>query len=78
MATEPPRGYAWFALMSFACSVAWMELLANEVVALLQTIGIMWNVSTALLGITVLAIGNSIGDFIADTVSHTSSPHQYE
>jgi len=55
------------ALMAFVGAVAWLNLIANEVVAVLQSLGLMFEISTAILGSTVLAIGNSIPDWISDT-----------
>jgi sodium/potassium/calcium exchanger 6 len=80
-------------VLAFVTSVAWMNIQANEVVALLETIGIVFDVNigefrvdhvytrcsvpnlclfgissvSAVLGVTVLAIGNSVGDWVADT-----------
>ena len=36
-------------------------------VSLLRAFGVMFGLSNAILGLTVLAWGNSIGDMIADT-----------
>jgi len=64
-----------FAVMAFAGAVAWLNVLANEVVAVLETLGVLWNVSASILGLTVLAMGNSVGDFVADTtVTLNGSP----
>lgn len=38
----------------------------TEAVALMESLGVMLGISTAVLGLTVLALGNSIGDLIAD------------
>ena len=38
-------------------------------VALIEATGILLGISTSILGLTVVAIGNSIGDFVADTAS---------
>lgn len=57
----PPKHHGAFAFLGFAVSVMWIYGLANEVVDLLQAIGIMFNLSDVILGITVLAWGNSIG-----------------
>jgi len=64
---EKPPYYNFLVFLSFVSSIAWLNIIANECVAILQTIGIVWDVSSALLGLTVLAIGNSVGDFAADT-----------
>lgn len=53
-------------VLAFLGSVAWLYLVADEAVAVLQTLGIMWDLGTAILGLTVLAIGNSIGDLAAN------------
>jgi len=55
--TEFPRFYWIFAFIAFVSSVAWMNVQANEVVAVLETLGIVFGVETAILGLTVLAIG---------------------
>ena len=48
-------------------SQAWLDLVANEIVAIIETIGIAFNISTTILGLTVVGIGNSVGDLVADT-----------
>jgi len=70
---ERPR---WFALLIFAgfvMTVVWLNLLANEVVALIEAIGLISGISTSILGLTVIAIGNSIGDLVADTAAARGS-----
>jgi sodium/potassium/calcium exchanger 6 len=42
-------------------------MLANECVAVLETFGLNFGISSSVLGITVLAWGNSVGDLVADT-----------
>ena len=54
-------------IFGFLCSVMWLYLIANECVAVLQTMGLIFDVPSSILAITVLAIGNSIGDLVADT-----------
>jgi Ca2+/Na+ antiporter len=91
-AEQRPSYYEGVAsVLAFASSIAWMNLVARECVAVLQSVGVIWDVSSgirtllviglltnslpltsllphaALLGLTVLAIGNSIGDFVSNT-----------
>merc|ERR1719401_3235248 len=54
-------------LFAFASVVGWFNLLANECVAVLELFGINLGISSQILGITVLAWGNSVGDLVADT-----------
>eukprot|EP00906_Rhabdomonas_costata_P031630 RCo044657 len=59
----------WSFLLSLGCfvmSVVWIFFLANEVVNVLQAMGIMFNLSEVILSLTVLALGNSLSDVVAD------------
>ena len=58
--------------LAFVSTVAWLDLLGNECVAVLESIGTITGLTTtpqghSILGVTVLSWANSIGDFIADT-----------
>jgi len=64
---QRPRFYLIFVVYSFAVTVAWLDLLANEVVHVAESLGQIAGISTTLLGLTVLAWGNSIGDLVANT-----------
>ena len=64
---SPPIWYSFFSLPSFLVCILWIFILANEVVAVLTTLGIMWNIDSIIMGLTFLAWANSIGDFVADT-----------
>ncbi|KAI8994708.1 Sodium/calcium exchanger protein-domain-containing protein [Pilobolus umbonatus] len=64
---EPP---SWFWLVSFIgffVALNWIFLLANEVVGLLQALGLIYGISEGIMGLTVFALGNSIGDFVSNT-----------
>jgi sodium/potassium/calcium exchanger 6 len=47
--------------------VTWIYLLAGELVGCLESLGEILAVPSAYLGLTVLAWGNSIGDFFSNT-----------
>lgn len=53
--------------LSFAMSVFWIWLFAGIMIDLLKIFGLLTGLPTTLLGLTVLAWGNSIGDFMANT-----------
>ena len=53
---------------AFFQSILWMNTAASELVSLLSAIGKVSGISEALLGATVLAWGNSVGDFVSNTV----------
>lgn len=60
-ASQPPRFHSAFAFMGFFVAVVWIYVIANEIVNLLQTLGRIMTISDTILGLTVLAWGNSIG-----------------
>ncbi|XP_058014680.1 mitochondrial sodium/calcium exchanger protein [Ahaetulla prasina] len=63
---EPPRCHFLFAFLGFLVSAMWINAAATEVVNILQTLGIIFHLSNTLLGLTLLAWGNSIGDMFSD------------
>ncbi|TKV92203.1 hypothetical protein SEVIR_9G149300v4 [Setaria viridis] len=68
-ATSPPRGrkrrVPWLAA-GFLMSVLWAYTLARELVALLVAIGYVVGVRPSVLGVTVLAWGDSLGDLVSN------------
>ncbi|KAI9144975.1 Sodium/calcium exchanger protein-domain-containing protein [Paraphysoderma sedebokerense] len=60
------RGLAAICWVGFCTSVVWIYVVANEVVGILKAYGLILNISHALLGMTIFAIGNSLGDAIAN------------
>ncbi|KAK8795535.1 hypothetical protein WA158_000192 [Blastocystis sp. Blastoise] len=67
---HPPENkyYLLFLLLiGFVMVVQWTSLISGEVVSLLSSIGLMINIPAVVLGLTILAWGNSLGDLIADT-----------
>lgn len=63
---EPPKYHCIFSFMGFIASALWISATATEVVNLLRTFGVIFRLSNTVLGLTLLAWGNSIGDFVSD------------
>lgn len=64
----PPEGWQLALLISlaFGMSVVWIMNIANEVLAVLETLGALFGISSSVLGVSVLAWGNSIGDLVSN------------
>lgn len=72
---RPPRLRYLLCFVGFAVSVAWISTIAGEVVGVLKALGIILNISDAILGLTIFAVGNSLGDLVADiTVARLGYP----
>jgi sodium/potassium/calcium exchanger 6 len=76
--TTPTRAPKWRPLicfLGFCVSIAWISTVADEVVGVLKTVGVILNISDAILGLTIFAVGNSLGDLVADiTVAKLGYP----
>ncbi|KAG1500047.1 hypothetical protein G6F47_005616 [Rhizopus delemar] len=64
---EPPEWYWMLSFGGFVIALNWIFLLANEMVGLLQALGSIFDISEAIMGLTIFALGNSVGDFVANT-----------
>jgi sodium/potassium/calcium exchanger 6 len=70
-----PRHHYSLCFMGFIISIAWISTVAGEVVGVLKTLGVILGISEALLGLTIFAAGNSVGDLVADiTVARLGYP----
>ncbi|KAH7035181.1 Sodium/calcium exchanger protein-domain-containing protein [Microdochium trichocladiopsis] len=65
-AERRPKYHFLFCFLGFCISIAWISTIAGEVVGVLKAFGVILNISEAILGLTVFAVGNSVGDLVAD------------
>ncbi len=65
---QPPEDWRQLALAfwTFLLSIAWIYLLAHELVGILQALGTLMKISDVILGATVLAWGSSVGDTVSN------------
>ncbi|KOC61873.1 Sodium/potassium/calcium exchanger 6, partial [Habropoda laboriosa] len=61
-----PKFHNVFAFLGFLAAMLTVYLVAGEVMAVLQCVGYAFSISDAMLGVTFLAWGNSIGDLISN------------
>jgi sodium/potassium/calcium exchanger 6 len=70
-----PRYRPLLCFLGFAVAIAWISTIANEVVGVLKAFGVILGISDAILGLTIFAVGNSLGDLVADiTVAKLGYP----
>ncbi|CCH46099.1 Sodium/potassium/calcium exchanger 1 [Wickerhamomyces ciferrii] len=50
----------------FIISISWISTIASELISIIKFFAILLNLSDAILGVTIFAIGNSMGDFISN------------
>ena len=73
--TEPPKYRFLLCFLGFIVSISWISTIANEVVGVLKAFGVILGISDAILGLTIFAVGNSLGDLVADiTVARLGYP----
>jgi solute carrier family 24 (sodium/potassium/calcium exchanger), member 6 len=72
---HPPKYRPLFCFLGFVVAIAWISTIANEVVGVLKAFGVILGISDAILGLTIFAVGNSLGDLVADvTVAKLGYP----
>lgn len=73
--SRPPRYHYLCCFLGFIVSIAWISTIAGEVVGVLKAFGIILRISDAILGLTIFAVGNSLGDLVANiTVARLGFP----
>nr|XP_046243254.1 mitochondrial sodium/calcium exchanger protein isoform X2 [Scatophagus argus] len=72
---RPPKYHPLFAVLGFIVSAVLISTAASEVVSLLHMLGVVLSLSNTVLGLTLLAWGNSIGDCFSDiTIARQGYP----
>jgi Ca2+/Na+ antiporter len=71
-----PWHHPILSFIGFCVGIVWIYVIATEVVGLLKAFGVILDISEAILGMTVFAFGNSIGDFVSNiTMARMGYPH---
>ncbi|KAI5819394.1 Sodium/calcium exchanger protein-domain-containing protein [Pyronema omphalodes] len=71
----PPTKHYILCIAGFAVAITWISAIAGEVVALLKALGVIFAISDAILGLTIFAVGNSLGDLVANiTIASAGFP----
>ena len=63
---NPPSWILVFAIGAFLMSILWINWISNVLIDVLGLLGLVFSIPPAVLGITVLAWGNSCGDMMAN------------
>ncbi|RKF73987.1 putative sodium calcium exchanger protein [Golovinomyces cichoracearum] len=70
-----PKYRFMLCFLGFFVSIGWISTIANEVVGVLKAIGVILDISDAILGLTIFAVGSSLGDLVADiTIARLGFP----
>eukprot|EP01065_Artemidia_motanka_P049414 TRINITY_DN8177_c4_g1_i1.p1 TRINITY_DN8177_c4_g1~~TRINITY_DN8177_c4_g1_i1.p1 ORF type:complete len:593 (+),score=103.32 TRINITY_DN8177_c4_g1_i1:248-2026(+) len=79
--TDLPSWHLLLVLAGFVSTVAWLDLIGNECVAVVEVLGTILGITStdaghSIMGVTIIAWANSIGDLVADTaVARAGLPH---
>ncbi|GLI68437.1 hypothetical protein VaNZ11_012853 [Volvox africanus] len=59
-------GPAFFAVFGFVMGIIWIDILASQVVGLISLLASLLRLPSSVMGLTLLAWGNSLGDFFGN------------
>ncbi|GEQ69950.1 hypothetical protein JCM33374_g3626 [Metschnikowia sp. JCM 33374] len=54
--------------IGFISSLLWISIFATEIVAILKAVSVVFGISDDVLGATVFALGNSVGDLVSNLI----------
>lgn len=63
---ENMQFYPYLSVLGCVTGLMWIYLISAEIVSLLHVIGRSFSISDSILGITIFALGNCIGDFVTN------------
>lgn len=66
-APSDPLFFTAWSLLAFVMCICWVYMLAGELITCLSVLGLIMKLPPAFLGLTVLAWGNSVGDYFTNT-----------
>ncbi|KAJ2639052.1 hypothetical protein GGF40_001158 [Coemansia sp. RSA 1286] len=52
--------------VGFVCGLAWVYIVADEIVSITQALGVILNLNEEIMGLTVVGFGNSLGDLVTN------------
>lgn len=66
LGTEPRHYRQVYSYLGFLISITWILFLSSEIINVITMIGVITGLSQEILGLTILAWSNCIGDVVAD------------